>query len=206
MLLRESGELPSLEELADAYVTAIRLQQPRGPYRVGGFSMGGLMAYEVAQRLLALGEDVENVLLLDTHLPERGIRRVRIHLQRASDWLSERAHCFVRRHFTRDASLAASAAELRMSRARGYRTAVLRYGSTMRRSRAPATLVVAVPVGATLEGTDLTRWRSLAPALRVEVIVGDHDTILTEPCVRSLAEICRGSLGCWQRAPVGQTT
>ena len=49
---------PSIPELAREYVAIIRRQQPRGPYRIGGMSFGGIVAYEVAQQLQDEGEQV----------------------------------------------------------------------------------------------------------------------------------------------------
>ena len=54
----------SNEAAAAHYIEGLREIQPRGPYRLGGWSSGGVMAYEMARQLRALGESVE--LLLDT--------------------------------------------------------------------------------------------------------------------------------------------
>jgi len=43
--------------------------QPAGPYRVAGWSFGGVLAYEVAAQLVAQGETVEFVGMLDTYPP-----------------------------------------------------------------------------------------------------------------------------------------
>lgn len=63
-------ELPlgSVEEMALRYVDEIRAIQPKGPYTLAGHSFGGLVAYEMAQRLGEQGESV-HVLLLDTFAP-----------------------------------------------------------------------------------------------------------------------------------------
>ena len=45
--------------------------QPHGPYLLGGFSGGGITAYEMAQQLDAAGEEVALLVLLDTPLPMR---------------------------------------------------------------------------------------------------------------------------------------
>jgi amino acid adenylation domain-containing protein len=55
----------SIEDMAARAVEIIRGLHPAGPYLVGGHSIGGLIAYDVARRLVADGEDVERVLLLD---------------------------------------------------------------------------------------------------------------------------------------------
>ena len=55
-----------VEDIAAYYVQAIRIQQPEGPYRVVGHSFGGIVAFEVAQQLVASGGQVSFVGLLDT--------------------------------------------------------------------------------------------------------------------------------------------
>ena len=52
-------------------IAEIRQVQPNGPYLLGGFSGGGITAYEMAQQLEAMGETVALVILLDTPLPQR---------------------------------------------------------------------------------------------------------------------------------------
>src|SRR5262249_45612234 len=57
--LHGETELPvSLEEMAAEYVAAIRAVQPHGPYHLGGWSMGGVVAYEIAQQLRKQGESL----------------------------------------------------------------------------------------------------------------------------------------------------
>ncbi len=56
----------SVEEMAAHYVQEIRSFQPEGPYYVGGYSMGGLIAFEIAQQLFQTGQRVAMVALLDT--------------------------------------------------------------------------------------------------------------------------------------------
>jgi amino acid adenylation domain-containing protein len=63
----------SLEEMAAEYVQAIRSLQPHGPYVLGGWSLGGIVAFEVAQQLTEQGEAVESVFLLDSAIPESNI-------------------------------------------------------------------------------------------------------------------------------------
>lgn len=64
----------SVESLADDYLALIRSVRPHGPYRLGGFSIGGIIAYEVATRLRAQGETVQMLLLLDCAPPGHGLR------------------------------------------------------------------------------------------------------------------------------------
>jgi thioesterase domain-containing protein len=57
----------SVEEMAQDYLTVIRLVQPAGPYCLGGWSFGGLVAYEIAQQLTQQGHLVSVLALLDTY-------------------------------------------------------------------------------------------------------------------------------------------
>jgi thioesterase domain-containing protein len=47
-----------IETMAAEYVAAVRTVQPRGPYHLGGYSFGGLVAFEMAQQLVHSGEEV----------------------------------------------------------------------------------------------------------------------------------------------------
>ncbi|WP_426405087.1 amino acid adenylation domain-containing protein [Streptomyces sp. R-07] len=57
----------SVEEMADGYLEQIRRIQPWGPYRLLGWSYGGLVAHTMAVRLREAGERVELLALLDVH-------------------------------------------------------------------------------------------------------------------------------------------
>ncbi|HWW71482.1 MAG TPA: alpha/beta fold hydrolase, partial [Duganella sp.] len=54
------------EQLAEGYVRIIREALPAGPYRLAGWSAGGVLAYEVARQLVAQGQRVEFVGLIDS--------------------------------------------------------------------------------------------------------------------------------------------
>jgi acetoacetyl-CoA synthetase len=58
----------SVEEMARGYVLRIREVQPSGPYALVGYSFGGLVAFEIAQQLVAAGEKIEMLCLLDTYI------------------------------------------------------------------------------------------------------------------------------------------
>ncbi len=64
----ESDETPidNLGDMAARYVEQVRIAQPVGPYRLGGSSMGGNVAFEMARQLHAAGERVELLALLDS--------------------------------------------------------------------------------------------------------------------------------------------
>jgi thioesterase domain-containing protein/acyl carrier protein len=58
--------LTQVVDMASLYVKEIRRVQPHGPYFVGGYCMGGAIAYEAAQQLQADGEPVALLALFDT--------------------------------------------------------------------------------------------------------------------------------------------
>ncbi|QHQ34096.1 type I polyketide synthase [Algicella marina] len=75
----------SLVDAARDYIAEMQEVQPHGPYMLGGFSGGGITAYEIAHQLEAAGETVSLVVMLDTPLPVRtplsAVDRVMIQLQ-----------------------------------------------------------------------------------------------------------------------------
>jgi amino acid adenylation domain-containing protein len=58
-----------IEQMANRYLRAIRAVQPRGPYLLAGRCNGATVAYEMAQRLRAAGEDVPLLVALDSNPP-----------------------------------------------------------------------------------------------------------------------------------------
>lgn len=64
-------QLPrQLADIASAYVALIRELQPDGPYHLVGWCVAGVLAHEVARQLLAAGEAVERLILIDTWAPD----------------------------------------------------------------------------------------------------------------------------------------
>jgi thioesterase domain-containing protein len=60
---------PQMAEIAEGYIVEMRTVQPRGPYFLGGASIGGLIALEMAQQLHSQGQDVAFLALIDTPGP-----------------------------------------------------------------------------------------------------------------------------------------
>ncbi|EEA24206.1 hypothetical protein TMatcc_007275 [Talaromyces marneffei ATCC 18224] len=60
----------ALQDLTASYVTEIRRRQPKGPYNVGGWSAGGICAYDAVRQLVVeQGETVERIFFLDSPFP-----------------------------------------------------------------------------------------------------------------------------------------
>ncbi len=64
-----------IENMATAYIEAIRSVQPQGPYRLGGWSMGGVIAYEMASQLREQSEEVSLLALIDSGVPALALRQ-----------------------------------------------------------------------------------------------------------------------------------
>lgn len=58
-----------IEDMAEQYIKALRLVQPHGPYLLGGWSFGGLVAFEMAQQLQRAGHQVALLAVIDTPAP-----------------------------------------------------------------------------------------------------------------------------------------
>lgn len=61
--------LPTVEEMASAYIDELRRVQPKGAYRIAGYSFGGRVAYEMARQLVAAGEEVSQLIIFDAFAP-----------------------------------------------------------------------------------------------------------------------------------------
>jgi amino acid adenylation domain-containing protein len=71
----KSKLLYSMEELADHYNAEILNNDPVGPYALAGYSFGGLLAYEMAKRLLEMGKEVKMLGILDTFAGGRDLNQ-----------------------------------------------------------------------------------------------------------------------------------
>ncbi len=67
----DDGQAPHarIEDMAACYIQALQTVQPTGPYLLGGWSMGGVVAFEMAQQLHAQGQRVALLALLDGRIP-----------------------------------------------------------------------------------------------------------------------------------------
>ena len=70
-LITKLRDPSSLECIAEQFVDSIRERRPEGPYMLGGWCAHGLLAFETARQLQAQGQEVAQVLLLETANPVR---------------------------------------------------------------------------------------------------------------------------------------
>jgi acyl transferase domain-containing protein/thioesterase domain-containing protein/acyl carrier protein len=68
----------TIEEMAEAYVAEIREFRPDGPYLLGGYSGGGIVAFEMARRLTGAGQEVGLLAFIDTFHPQMPVRDITV--------------------------------------------------------------------------------------------------------------------------------
>ena len=66
----ETAPLTCIKEMAKLYIKEIKTIQPQGPYLLGGYSFGGLVAFEMARQLKEQGQEVSLLALLDCYAQE----------------------------------------------------------------------------------------------------------------------------------------
>ena len=198
----------NLIEAARDYIAEIRQVQPHGPYMIGGFSGGGLTAFEIAHQLSAEGEDIASVIMLDTPLPRRPqltaadkIAWHRLHLREEGlsyikDWASRRIAWEIEKRRKKEFETSTAEFHNKAIEAAFYKAIaqydVKQWDGPLTLFRPPLDLRWKV-------GTDrwLSRHRELvdtanfwtphAEQLEVIEVPGDHDSMVLEPNVRVLA-------------------
>ncbi|HVE83427.1 MAG TPA: thioesterase domain-containing protein, partial [Myxococcales bacterium] len=203
-----AGGAHSVEDLARDYVQLIRGEQPRGPYRLLGYSFAGVVAYEAAHQLRAAGEDVRFLALVDALLPEwtqrwrfRRAQLARLWSAPPGDVLSflwrrirhgrpSPREGLVR--YTDDQKLG----PLERQRDDTNRDAAVRYLPRLRPFEGPVTLIVS---GERLRHDPLKSpscgWSAYIPSLDIHRIEADHFRMLSDqPHVSEMAAILEAGM------------
>ncbi|GGE20830.1 Acyl transferase domain-containing protein [Gemmobacter megaterium] len=189
------------------YIAEMRQVQPVGPWLIGGFSGGGLIAWEIARQLESAGDQVAQVILLDTPLPLRpeltrkdkaliklaefrrkGPAYALEWWQARQAWKAQQAQpqFGVQEHQLHNAAIEAA-----------FRAALPAYDLTSRKGRV-ALFRPALDRHWQVSGGQWVsaakeyvypdnQWSPFAPALEVVEVPGDHDSMVLEPNVRVLA-------------------
>jgi amino acid adenylation domain-containing protein len=199
-LLGGGEQTPSVSELAQTYLALIRQTQPHGPYRLVGMSFGGIVAYEVAQQLLAAGEEVEVLGLLDSVLPETRFAKIQRLLllpgRELASALGERVKSRLARRRTAQPPLFvresgdARLDQLEEQRQAAYRLAARAYQKHVRPYPGAAFLVVS---GERLRRGGLQDpqcgFAQLISTLDLQAVDADHLGILEKPSVDRVADL-----------------
>lgn len=186
----------SIEEMATHYLKEIRKVQPQGPYYLGGYSLGGAIAFEIAQQLAAQGQPNSTVILFDTNFPEDSASSVptalsvvrallRAPVSQKGEYLSRIVTAPIRemqrrRHVAKLPPLAQKVRTACLQAEREYRPKAYSGRVILFRSSHE-------PVGRVHDPR--AGWSVRASrGLETYPIEGNHENILLEPQVRSVAE------------------
>ena len=186
-----------VEEMASFYIKEIRSLQPEGPYHIGGYSLGGLIAFEMARQLQADGQEVGLLALLDTYpgkpKSSKLLLKTLLRLPRKEqiDYIKHRAKR-IRKGIRRRIEALFLPRPLKQVR-RVFAAAEEKYKPQV--YFGSATWFRATEKG--LRGADnptddWSKW--VTGGVEVHEIVGDHGSILKEPDVCLLAESLRECL------------
>ena len=198
------------EEMARDYLEEVRSIQPRGPYYLGGFSGGGITAYEMARQLRAAGEVAGCVILLDTLPAQEPPIRVRDRLMLQWRRLQRRGPRYLyefvanrirweRERRARPPSRDLSPAEFRSERIEiAFREALAHYrpppyAGALELFRPPlAENAYELYPDRFLNDNRVwlshdNRWGAYASRVEVHEVTGNHDSMVLEPHVRVLA-------------------
>jgi amino acid adenylation domain-containing protein len=63
----ETDVPPTIEEIVAKYVEEVLLIEEHGPYMLAGYSLGGILVYEMARQLKAIGKEISVVGIIDTY-------------------------------------------------------------------------------------------------------------------------------------------
>ncbi|WP_024804815.1 type I polyketide synthase [Nocardia sp. BMG51109] len=185
----------TVEDIAAHHLEAIRRVRPHGPYLLGGWSFGAVVAHEIARRLRELGERVEMLVCIDGYVPDTHGQPIR----------SLRGFHGIGLWYQATAALRVGAAGALVRDAPDVRRVFSDNIRAMWRYR-PRPVDCAVLVLKTRLDPVRARWlrRELASLYAGDVIVrpvgGRHWTVLEEPHVRQVAEELRTALA--RRHPI----
>ena len=179
----------SIEDSAARHVEAVRAAQPSGPYTLGGWSFGAVLAHEMACRLAAEGEEVDALVCLDAFVPGRAGRPVGLDPGFLADSLRLQA----------GAALHIGAAGRQVRRSPGLRRLLLAKSRVLARYRPRpvdcAAVVVLAGLSPRVAGRLPGRLTGLyGRGVRVLPAGGDHWTMLAPPHVQGLARSLRSAL------------
>ncbi|MEC3861297.1 SDR family NAD(P)-dependent oxidoreductase [Mesobacterium sp. TK19101] len=212
------GEDPhkTLQEAAADYIAEMKQVQPEGPYMIGGFSGGGITAYEMAQQLKSMGDEVALVVLLDSPLPQRRplSRKDRLLIQLAElkkkgvtypfTWARNRIAWELHK---RRAAPEVTQAETQFHNAEieaAFLGAVAQYqvrpwDGRMVLFRPPLVGHWTVSGGKMVNSERAyvlndNDWGQYVPQVEVHEVPGDHDSMVLEPNVRVLAALMKEAI------------
>jgi amino acid adenylation domain-containing protein len=196
----------SIEQISAACLRAVLSRYPRGPYRLGGHSLGGLVAFDMACSLVRMGGRVELLVLLDTLPPDvfrwRGRIAARNRMLTGKSLLRRvRGQAHLMRTVILDAAALTRGERLLHSWPRGFDDPWDQAGAKriMRQYRppklaAPVTVLHTEESQTLMDGPELGWDRYVAGPVATRSIPGDHESIFRVPNVHALAAVLADEL------------
>jgi thioesterase domain-containing protein len=182
-----AAPLTRIEHIARFQLDAIKKIQPHGPYRLIGYSLGGLVALEMAHLMAAESEPIGLLVMIDSY-PYTSPRGLWEHVcqvvTQAEYWISDVLRPLVRR--TAAVSLVRATERARFSD-------FLAWTRYQPRSYDGEIKFVRAADSNYLEPAKV--WPSFAARLKIEIVPGDHHTLLSRYC-ENLARLLSSYLGC----------
>ena len=203
----------SVEEMGRSYLSAIKEIQPRGPYRIAGYSAGGLVAYEMAKTLRTEGETISFLGFIDTvchekfwdsrawreYLVRRTLHHVRVlrdlKISEAPTRLLEVAMRLLRRLARVPLGKGPPNLETLPETVRAVRRASFSAFASYRpnKSDLPVTLMRS-DLASSSQCDPVLIWRNLTNQLTIHDVSGNHASMLRSPNVAVLADALSASL------------
>ncbi|KAF2664950.1 polyketide synthase 1 [Microthyrium microscopicum] len=203
-LKHSNGFNQSIESIASCYVSEIRAQRPQGPYILGGWSVGGVYAYEVARQLVLGGETIAGLLLLDApcskRLPPMSLETIDLLTQHGIFSNEKTISPMVRQHFLSTIRALHDYVPKSMPKtglnipcvALWAREGVFEHSPDMQEK------VSSDGINDWLlfsrHGPDSTGWDELLPNYKAIVVDGNHFTMMREPKVRNLGALVQDAM------------
>jgi thioesterase domain-containing protein len=228
-LFGDAAPHATIEAAAADCLAEIRQVQPEGPYLLGGFSGGGLTAWEIGRQLRSMGEEVALMALLDTPMPVRPALtrpdKAMIKLAELREGGPQFLADWARRRLEWERSRRALAADEPDTTVPSFNNAGIEaafrhaVGIYQLTPWPDGRVVLYRPrldrhwkvtggkwVSAAREYVFADNlWTPFAPGLDVVEVPGDHDAMVLEPNVRVLAARMRGAISAAEAEPALHT-
>jgi amino acid adenylation domain-containing protein len=167
----DSVPIANVPDLAAAYVAAVREHQPRGPYHLLGWSMGGLVAFEMTRQLVEAGAQVAFLALVDSVIPDGTIpteAQISEYLARDNACSPDDDHDPIRRRHSVFRASALAAATHRVNWAFPGRLTLVRAAESV---------------------SSMAEWTGLAHEIADHTVPGDHYSMWDAASLPTLAAV-----------------
>jgi thioesterase domain-containing protein len=201
-----------IEDMASEYLQELTTVQPEGPYHLGGWSMGGVIAFEMARQLTAQGKSVAPLVLIDSTIQTGRVKQNgaddaslllalaqhhglflddgdhkfaelrSLSLDEQLELLREKAASYD--HFPRDIGIPQLRHLFELFKVNVHATEHYRPA----KSKQQVILLQAADAPPRFAAKILRRWEKVAEVVETHRLPGDHYSLLTEPNVTLLAE------------------